>query len=115
MYNLSTIKTYYEENGCLTSSLRKELAHALARYFIHFNIFVSRSDFPVITGLIKKEFSEEDEEYYYKPPCEEHKDPRGKLYYRYINQTGNWREKLNGIYKNNVSKNKKKESENPGK
>lgn len=64
------------------------------------NIWLGRSDFPKITKLIKDEFPEEDEHYYYQPAGLIDNNPHGKLYARYINQISSWRAKLNGIYKN---------------
>lgn len=120
MYRAESIMTYYKEFGTLTESLRKQLCHHLISYFIHFRIWIKRSDFPHITKLIKEEFPDEEEAYYYQPVSQMNKNPQGRLYCRYVNQTGSWRRKFNGVYKNIKSRSKTTENyvyvnSNPGK
>lgn len=105
-YGLEVILEYYLEHDDLTESHKIEISKAIVAYFLHFQIWLERKDFPKITKLITAEFPTEDPFYYYQPPANSHSTAKGKLFHRYNNQSGSWRAKLGGIYKNNVKSSK---------
>lgn len=100
MYKLEVIIEYYGTHEMLTESYRKKMCHAIIAYFMHFEVWLSRADFEVLTRLIINEFPNEDPFLYYKPPDGYSSNPKGILWYRFVNQSVNWRSKLNGIFKN---------------
>lgn len=111
MCDLTSIVEHYEEFGDFTERQKKEIVKAIVSYFLHFKIWLERRDFPKVTKLIVDEFPTEDPLYYYKPSGKGHLNPKGILYHRFNNQSGNWRSKYGGIYKNNVKKPKNKKIE----
>lgn len=96
---MEVITEHYKEHEDLLQSQRKQLSINIVRYLIHNSIWVTRADFGVLTKMIVEEFPTEDPLLYYNPPGDGHLNPRGLLYNRYVNQTGEWRKKLNGVYK----------------
>lgn len=108
MYKMEAIVEHYSTYEMLTESLRKKLSHTLISYFMHFEIWLSRNDFQVISKMIIDEFPNEDPLYYYTPAGVGSVGPRGILWNRFVNQSRNWRTKLSGVFKNN----KKPENKN---
>lgn len=83
-YDALDIIRNMDSNKLLDDSQRAKMCSLISNYFVSRYIWIKRKDFPVITKLIKNEFPNELEEFYYRPPNEESNSPGGMFYNKYM-------------------------------